>query len=157
MGKIETLGLAVAMAGIVGAQSADCPAEEVQIQSAKAIIGMSRAEFDAWCLDHGAHAEAAQRWSDEQKSTCAWVDRKSGEVWHAAIHFHSASGQAHQADIGLLGASSDTVLRLIHNEHGGSDGRSVEGFPVWEVDVENQAALLAVADYEEITLVQLKL
>ena len=38
-----------------------------------------------------------------------------------------------------------------------TDGESSEGFPVWKVHVDGREGLLAVAEYDEITLVQLRL
>jgi putative hemolysin len=157
MGRTEALGLVVLVAGALGTQAADRPAEASQIETTKEIIGMSRAEFESWCAERGELAEAAQSSSNERKATCAWVDGATGEAWHAALHFHALNSQPHQADMGLVDASNDKVLRLIHNAHGTSDGQSVEGFPVWAVDIDDREALLAVAEYEEITLVQLKL
>ena len=156
MGRVEILGLVVLVAGALGTQNADRPAEASQIEATKEIIGMSRVQFESWCAERRELAETVQRSSDETKTTCAWVDGETGKAWHAALHFHASDPQPHQADMGLVGASGDKVLRLIHNTHGTSDGRSAEGFPVWAVDVDDREGLLAVAEYEEITLVQLK-
>ena len=48
MGKVETLGLLVAMAGALGTQSADAPPEAQQISTPKQLIQMSRIEFAEW-------------------------------------------------------------------------------------------------------------
>lgn len=156
MGRIEALGLVVLVAGGLGTQTVDRPAEASQIEGTKRLIRMSRADFESWCAERRELAEAAQSSSHDRRATCAWVDRETGEAWHAALHFHGPGSEPHQADMGLVDASSDKVLRLIHNAHGTSDGRSVEGFPVWAVDVDDREGLLAVAEYEEITLVRLK-
>lgn len=156
MGKVEALGLMVAIAGALSTQSADGPPEADQIATANELIGMSRAEFESWCLDKGAESEVSLGSSDETRSTCAWIDPQSGDVWHNALHFDRHSQTPRQADAGLLNASAPTVLRLLHNEHGTTDGETAEGFPVWKVDVEGRQGLLAVAEYGEITLVRLR-
>ena len=157
MGKIGAFGLVVAMAGALGAQGAEGPPEVEQIATVKALVTMSRAEFGSWCHDKGAQSEASLGSSEETKATCAWIDSETGEVWHAALHFEARSATPRQADAGLLQASTPVLLRHVYNEHGTTDGESSEGFPVWKVDVDGREGLLAVAEYDEITLVQLRL
>ena len=157
MGKVETLGMIVAVAGFLGAESTEPPLELEQIATARSIVAMSRSEFENWCHERGAISKLAFESSDEREVACAWVDQKTGAVWHTVLHFDPGASAAYQADTGLLDASADTLLRLLHKEHGVSDGRSVEGLPVWKVDVAGQDAFLAVADYDEIALVRLKL
>ncbi len=157
MGKVETLGAIIAVAGLWGAQSADPPIEAQQIRMAESIVGMSRPEFASSCRDKRASSELTFESSDERRAVCSWVDQRTGAVWHTVLHFDVGSSTAYQADTGLLDGSADTLLRLLHKEHGVSDGRSVEGLPVWKVDVAGQDGFLAVADYEEITFVRLKL
>jgi hypothetical protein len=148
--------MVVAIVGAMGSQAAETLAEAEQISAAKQIIAMSRLQFQTWCDQKEASAEASFESSDEIKATCAWVDGETGEVWHAALHFDGRSSTPIQADTGLLYASTETILRLLLNEYGTTDGESAEGFPVWKVDLDGQEALLAVADYEQITLVQIK-
>ena len=157
MGKVEALGLAVAVAGLLGTQATDGPAEAEQIATSKEIIGMSRTQFAAWCRTKQAESEGLFESSDETKSTCAWIDRETDEVWHTALHFDGRASTPRQAYTGLIDASGDTVLRLLHNEHGPTDGESADGFPVWRIELDGKEGLLAVAEYEEITLVQIKL
>lgn len=156
MGKVETLGLVVAMAGVLGTRGAEVPPEAQQISTPKALIAMSRHAFAEWCDDVTSSAEASFESSASTQATCTWVADDTGEVWHAILHFREGAAVAHQADAGLLHGSSDTVRRLVHKEHGAPDGRSVEGLPVWEVDVDGRAGFLAVAEFDEITLVRLK-
>jgi len=157
MGRAEALGLVVAMAGALGAQSTEEPPEALQITTVEALITMSRTEFESWCHDKGARSEASVGSSEETKATCAWIDSETGQVWHAALHFEVRSAIPSQADAGLLHASTPILLRHVYNEHGTTDGESSEGFPVWRVDVDGREGLLAVAEYDEITLVQIRM
>lgn len=157
MGKVETLGLVVAMAGALGTQRAEAPPEAVQISTTKELIQMSREDFASWCDDKASTAEAAFDSDDPTLAACSWVDADTSEVWHSVLHFRAGESFPHQADAGLLHASGDTVRRLVHKEHGAADGRSREGLPVWEIEVDGRAAFLAVAEFDEITLVRLRL
>lgn len=157
MGKVEALGLIVAAAGFLGAEATDPPVEANQLATAERIVGLSREEFASWCGDKDASSEVIFESSDERQAACAWIDRGTGAVWHTVLHFDAGSSTAYQADAGLLDGSADALLRLVYNEHGASDGRSLDGLPVWKVDVAGRDAFLAVAAYEEITLVRLKL
>lgn len=156
MGKVEALGLVVAMAGALGTRAVEAPPEARQIAMADKLVAMSRVEFESWCRDKGAQSDASLGASDDTKATCAWVESATGSVWHTALHFDGRSPMPRQADSGLLHASNETVRRLVHNDHGVTDGESAEGFPVWQVDVGGRDGWLAIAEYDEITLVQIR-
>jgi len=157
MGKVEALGLIVAAAGFWGAEATDPPVEAEQIATVKHIIGLSREEFVSWCGDKDASSELIFESNEDRQAACTWIDGETGAVWHAVLHFDAGASTAYQADAGLLDASADALVRLVYNEHGASDGRSVDGLRVWKVEVAGRDAFLAVEAYEEITLLRLKL
>lgn len=157
MGKIETLGVVVAVVGVLGSQSVDRLPEEALITTPKALIGMSHARFEAWCGNQGDDAHVTIDRSDDAKITCAWLDEQTGRVWHAALRFEEASARPYRADAGLVDASRETLLRLVLNEHGVMDGETQDGFPAWQVDIDDTHGLLSVADYGEITIARLEM
>ena len=156
MGKVEALTVIATVAGLWSAQSTDPPLEAQQIRTLETIIGMSRPQFASWCGDKRSSSGRIFESNGERSAACSWVDPENGAVWHTMLHFDAGASTAHQADSGLLGASPETVLRLVHNEHGADDGRSMDGLTVWKVDLAGREGFLAVADYDEITVVRFK-
>ena len=155
MGRIEVVGLVTAVAGLLGSQSFGGLVEEELVSTPQTIISMSSTELERWCNEKGEAPEVSFLVNEQGTASCAWLDPASDRLWHVALHFHAGSPNAHQADAGLVGASKETVLRLVLNEHGTTVAQTEAGFPIWDVDLDDASAQLLVADYDEIVLVRL--
>lgn len=151
---------AVVVAIVFGIGSAEAaaqtPAEAGLITTTTEIIEMTRARFAKWCRAKGQRPQVALDLTDSSKATCAWLDRRTGRVWHTALHFDARSTKPFKADVGLLFPSNDTLRGLIRSRHGERDGETVGGDPLWRIDVDGRVRELSVVEYEELTLVQLR-
>lgn len=155
MGKLEVLGVAASVVALLGLQTVDRPAEHELLTTTRALMDMSRPEFEEWCDKKGAKVTTSNRPGEVTKASCAWLDEASERAWHAALHFGAGSSTPHKADSGLVEPSNDMLLRLVHNTHGPRDGQTADGFPTWDLDFAGEPGRLTVAAFDDITVVRM--
>lgn len=155
MGKLEVLGVAASVVALLGLQTVDRPAEHELLTTTRALMDMSRSEFQEWCEQKGAKVTTSERSGEVTKASCAWLDDASARAWHAALHFGDGSATPNKADSGLVEPSNETLLRLVHNTHGPRDGKTADGFPTWDLDFAGQPGRLTVAAFDDITVVRM--
>lgn len=154
-----TKGVAVVaiVLGLGTAESmAQTPVEAGLITTTTQIIEMTRVRFARWCRAKGQRPEVALDLTETSKATCAWLDRRSGHVWHTALHFDARSSKPFRADAGLLFASNDALRSVIRDRHGESDGETADGAPRWRIDGRRGTRELSVVEYDELTIVELR-
>lgn len=155
MGRLEIVGVVVALAGVVGVHSMDVLVEDRMIETTGVLIAMTHPEFLAWCESKGAKPSVELDETHAGVASCAWIDPDTEHVWHTALHFDGVHRVPVKADAGLIDASEATLMRLVTNEFGPQDARTGEGFPVWEIELDGLPGRLTVAPFDDLTVLRM--
>ena len=83
MGKLETIGLVVALAAVIGMQRTGRPAEQGLVTTSAALMHMTRAELTAWCGERDGRVVNALDATGRGHVSCAWLDAETELVLQA--------------------------------------------------------------------------